>query len=314
MTVRVNTKTTTQSKSDIASNRWLLARSPALLRPYILLARLDRPIGIWLLLLPGWWAIAMASGGITAMNRHDWETFILFGIGAVVMRAAGCVINDLWDRNIDKKIERTRTRPIAAGSVSVRQACVFLLVLLLCGFLILVQMNLITIMLGFLALPLIAVYPLMKRWTWWPQAFLGLVFNFGALMGWSAVTGIVQAPALFLYAAGFFWTLGYDTIYAHQDREDDLLAGIKSTALKFGEKSFTWVAAFYALALCFFLAAFYMVYPDAARAAFVVLPFVHGFWMLRTWDTTSPARSLAVFRANRDLGLVALLVVFLAAL
>ena len=215
------------------------------MQPYALLMRLDRPIGWWLLLLPGWWAIVLASGGVMNMNIKSWALMAAFLIGAVVMRGAGCVVNDIWDRDLDKMVERTRERPLASGAVSVKQAAAFLSLLLMIGAAILLSMNMLTIMLGLLSLPLIALYPAMKRITYWPQLFLGLTFNFGALMGWAAVTGELSAAPLFLYLGGIFWTIGYDTIYAHQDKEDDALAGIKSTALKFGNRSKLWVSGFY---------------------------------------------------------------------
>src|SRR5262245_15792348 len=192
--------------TDIRPESWIFVL-PVPARPYAVLARLDRPVGWWLLLLPGWWAILLAGGGAFQLNMADWHVFTLFFIGAVVMRAAGCVVNDLWDRRLDQKVERTQLRPLASGEVSVKQAMIFLAVLLLIGFVILLQMNFVTILLGILTLPLILIYPVTKRITWWPQLVLGLTFNFGALMGWSAVTGAVGSSALFLYIGGVFWTL-----------------------------------------------------------------------------------------------------------
>lgn len=294
----MNTKTHT----DIKLDSWVGRVLPARARPYALLARLDRPVGVWLLLLPGWWAIVSASGGFVSMGAREWGIFFLFGIGAVVMRGAGCVINDLWDRELDKKVERTRARPLASGTLNVRQAIVFLFCLLLIGLLVLLQMNFMTVLLGVLSLPLIAVYPLMKRVTWWPQAFLGLTFNFGALMGWSAVTGFVGVPAVFLYLGGIFWTLAYDTIYAHQDREDDALAGIKSTALKFGKNSKIWVGCFFAIALALIALAsggqgFLFLLPAAAHMA----------WQVKSWSLDDAASSLRVFKSNRDFGFLVML-------
>ena len=267
------------------------------LRPYAVLARLDRPVGIWLLLLPGWWAIALASGGFTAMNAYDWRIFILFGIGAVVMRSAGCVINDLWDRKFDRAVERTSLRPLASGALDVKQAIIFLILLLCCGLVILLQMNVMTVLLGFLSVPLIVLYPLMKRWTWWPQAFLGLIFNFGALMGWTAVSGIIGLPALLLYIGGIFWTLGYDTIYAHQDKEDDALVGVKSTALKFGARSRTYVAGFYVLAWVLMAAA-----GGFGSLVFLLPAAAQLVWQMRVWDMKDPASSLRVFKSNSVFG------------
>ena len=189
----------------------------------------------------------LASGGFFGMSLYAWLVFILFGIGAIVMRAAGCVINDLWDRDLDKKVERTKERPLAAGTVNAKQAMSFLAGLLTAGLLILLSMNRLTVILGIMTIPLIIAYPLMKRLTWWPQAFLGITFNFGALMGYSAISGSIGISSLLLYLGGICWTLGYDTVYAHQDKEDDALAGIKSTALLFGSESGKWVKRFYEL-------------------------------------------------------------------
>lgn len=291
--------------TDINTKGWI-SRLPAGLRPYALLMRLDRPIGTWLLLLPGWWAIVLAAGGVFALNRDDLWLLVLFGVGAVVMRGAGCVINDLWDRDLDRKVERTKARPLASGAVGTRQALVFLAVLLFIGLVILLQMSLIAVLLGFLSLLFIIAYPAMKRVTWWPQAFLGLTFNFGALIGWAAVTEIVELPALLLYAAGFFWTLGYDTIYAHQDIEDDLRAGIKSTALRLGQRSRIWIARFYIVSWLLLLLAF--ITGGAGIPGLLVLAGAgaHFRWQLKRWTPEDPASSLAIFRSNRDFGLILL--------
>ncbi|MCB1563453.1 MAG: 4-hydroxybenzoate octaprenyltransferase [Alphaproteobacteria bacterium] len=293
--------------TDIKTNNRLIASLPESWRAYAYLARLDRPVGVWLLLLPGWCAIALASGGFWGMGAHGWGVFALFGAGALIMRSAGCVINDLWDRDLDQKVERTRARPLAAGDLSFREGLVFLLALLMAGFIILMQMNAVTIALGFASLPLIVLYPLMKRWTWWPQAFLGLVFNFSALMGWSAVTASLAAPAIFLYIGCFFWTLGYDTIYAHQDKEDDALAGIRSTALKFGSRSKIWVSGFYGTAwLCIVLSGL----TSSAGGAFylgLVAAAGHLIWQLRRWNIDDQTGTLRIFKSNRDFGLFILL-------
>ena len=296
----------TKMHTDIKSGGWVDRLLPRSLQSYAYLARLDRPVGIWLLLLPGWWAIALASGGLAAMNAADWRLVALFGIGAVVMRAAGCVINDLWDRDLDKKVARTKTRPLALGTIPPLYALIFLAGLLLLGLIVLLQMNAVTIMLGFLAVPLIVTYPLMKRMTWWPQAFLGLTFNFGALMGWSAVSGSIGFSALCLYGAGIFWTLGYDTIYAHQDKEDDLMAGIKSTALKFGESSKKWVAGFYTLVLVLLSLAFLNAAGGFIWPVFALALAGHFIWQIRTWKPANPESALKVFKSNRDVGLIVL--------
>lgn len=291
--------------TDINNKGWL-TRLPAAWRPYALLMRLDRPIGTWLLLLPGWWAIALAGGGWVSMNAADAVLFALFGLGAVVMRGAGCVVNDLWDRDFDRAVERTRLRPLASGAVSVRQALFFLAVLLLTGLGILIQLPLVAILLGILTLPLIVSYPLMKRVTWWPQFFLGITFNFGALMGWAAVTGVVSLPAVLIYIGGICWTLGYDTIYAHQDKDDDALIGVRSTARKFGAASRKWVAGFYAAA--FILMALGFLTGGVGLSGLLLLAAAaHLAWQVKAWDMNDPASSLKFFKSNRDFGLILLL-------
>ena len=270
------------------------------------LARLDRPIGIWLLLLPSLWGIALASSHLSGFSFKILWLIFLFTLGAIVMRAAGCVVNDIWDRKLDAQVERTRVRPLASGEISVCQALIFLFGLLMIGFCVLILMNGTTILLGLLSVPLIAVYPLMKRITFWPQAFLGLTFNFGALMGWAAVMDGLGLPAVLLYVSGFFWTLGYDTIYAHQDKDDDALIGMKSTALKFGDDSKKWVSGFYAGMLVCLAWAFALSSLNVLAFPGLGLVGVHLFWQIRCWDMDDPACSLAVFKSNRDLGLLVL--------
>lgn len=284
--------------TDITIPKWMEPFS-AKARAYAHLMRLDRPIGTWLLLLPGWWAIALAAPA-------RWDLFVLFGIGAVIMRGAGCVINDLWDQDLDKAVERTRGRPLASGQVSRREAFAFMGVLLLIGFLILVTMPPMAIGIGVLSLAFVVSYPLMKRFTWWPQLFLGFTFNFGALLGWAAATGALTWTPIIMYAAGIFWTLGYDTIYAHQDKEDDAMVGIKSTARLFGTHSKRWVAGFYAV--CIVLLGIALPAPAWLMLA---IPAGHFAWQVVAWDMTNPANSLKFFKSNRDAGLLILLVIFL---
>jgi len=290
--------------TDIKSGGWV-GRFPAAIRPYVLLMRLDRPIGIWLLLLPGWWAITLATGGIRSLNLIDLKLLALFGAGAVIMRAAGCIVNDLWDRKLDAQVERTQARPLAAGTIAVWQALLFLGLLLVAGCGILLSIpSLVTVLLGVLAVPLIALYPLMKRITCWPQLFLGVIFNFGVLMGWSAVTGVVGLPSLLLYVGAIFWTLGYDTIYAHQDKEDDLRIGIKSTALKLGAQSKKWIAGFYGVAWGLFALAFVAAQAGWLSLALLLPVAAHFIWQIRRLDINNPQSALAVFRSNRDLGMI----------
>ncbi|MCB1591114.1 MAG: 4-hydroxybenzoate octaprenyltransferase [Alphaproteobacteria bacterium] len=303
MTETLNTNTHT----DIKTPRWFEGFLPAYLRPYAYLARLDRPIGIWLLLLPGWWGIVLASGGIFGMNLKSWSLMLFFGLGAIIMRAAGCVINDLWDRNLDKEVERTKARPLAAGTITVKQAVIFLGILLLAGLLILLTMNRLTIILGILSLPLIVAYPYMKRLTWWPQAFLGITFNFGALMGYTAVTETLSLSCVLLYLAGISWTLGYDTIYAHQDREDDALAGIKSTARLFGNDSPLWVSRFYDGCAVFLVFAVLMQGNGLWGAIVTLMACAHLLWQMTEWKPGEASSSLSIFRSNRNFGLLVLL-------
>ncbi|HYD17016.1 MAG TPA: 4-hydroxybenzoate octaprenyltransferase [Patescibacteria group bacterium] len=308
--------------TDIKNNAVIFRILPKPLHPYARLMRLDRPIGTWLLLLPGWWSIVLAAGGIRHMTSQHWALMAMFGLGAVLMRGAGCTINDIWDRDLDAKVARTRNRPIPSKQVTVRQAFIFMIILLLLSLCILLLMNRLTILLGFMSLLLVGLYPLMKRVTWWPQAFLGLTFNWGALMGWAAVNGnfnlndfvnaagherLIYAPPLWLYVGGIFWTLAYDTIYAHQDKDDDAIIGIKSTARLFGARSKLFVGIFFALALlCFGIAKFFAAASPLTQWL-IVLPVAHAVWQLQSWNMNKPDSSLNKFRSNRDFGLLLLL-------
>lgn len=297
--------------TDIKNNGWIEQFIPDFFRPYAYLARLDRPIGAWLLLFPGWWAIVLAAGGLRAMNLNDAKVMLLFGLGAIIMRAAGCVVNDLWDQKFDKQVTRTQSRPLAAGTLSAKQAVFFLAGLLLAGFLILLQMHIVTILLGFFTIPLIIAYPLMKRITWWPQAFLGLTFNFGALMGWSAITGIIEPACLLLYCGCIFWTIGYDTIYAHQDKEDDARIGLKSSALKLGQDSPRWVSAFYAAAFLLFTLSFILATAGILSYLCLTVAAWHLYRQIKNWDINNHQSSLDTFKSNRDLGFLLLLAALL---
>ncbi len=293
------------ARSDIAADGWIHRSLPPGIRPYLLLMRLDRPIGTWLLLLPCWWGLALAPHP-TGFGWSDVAHALLFAAGAVIMRGAGCVVNDIFDRDIDAQVARTRSRPIPSGAVSVAAALRFLAVLLLLGLLILLMFNWTTIWLGAASLILVILYPLMKRITWWPQAFLGLTFNWGALLGWTAVTGALDWPAVILYAAGIAWTLGYDTIYAHQDVEDDARIGIGSTARLFAEKSPRWIAGFYTATMALLLAAVVAADLSPIALAGLVAGGAHLFWQCRRWHPADPASCLVIFRSNRDFGLIVL--------
>src|SRR5438094_4386485 len=231
-----------------ATGNWVDTRAPSWSRPYLRLSRLDRPIGSWLLLMPCWWSAAIAAGMAHSIDQLPF-ILALFFVGAFVMRGAGCTWNDITDRDLDARVERTRSRPIPAGQVSVAQAAAFLVLQALVGLAVLLQFNRFAIWTGIASLGIVAVYPFMKRITYWPQIVLGLAFSWGALMGWPAVFARLDWPALLLYAGSIAWVIGYDTIYAHQDREDDALIVVKSTALLFGERTKPILAAFYTLAV-----------------------------------------------------------------
>lgn len=284
-------------QGDMPVGGWIDRAVPAPLRPYLRLMRLDRPIGTWLLLFPGWWSIALAAEG-----WPDVGTMILFAVGAVVMRGAGCTFNDIVDRDFDARVARTAARPIPSGAVGVRRAAAFLAAQLLVGLAILLQFNGFTILLGAASLLLVFTYPFMKRITYWPQAWLGLTFNWGALLGWAAVRGTLDWPPVLLYVAGIFWTLGYDTIYAHQDKEDDALIGVKSTALALGEATRGWLVAFYGLMLVFLLLA--ALSAGLSWVFTLLLPpaLLHLVWQIGTCRIDDPANCLATFKSNRWFG------------
>ncbi|MEM6781319.1 MAG: 4-hydroxybenzoate octaprenyltransferase [Pseudomonadota bacterium] len=293
------------SHTDIKSEGWI-TKLPETAQPYAVLMRLDRPIGWWLLLFPGWWSIMLAMSGVTGMFGLEWYIFALFFFGAVMMRGAGCIINDIWDRDLDKQVERTKNRPLASGQINLFQAGALLFVLLFLSLILLLQMQPKAIQLGFLSVILIAAYPYMKRITWWPQAFLGITFNFGALMGWAAVTDMIETPAILLYVSCMLWTIGYDTIYAHQDKDDDALIGVKSTALLFGNRSKFFVFGFYFFAYCFLLAAVMVSGATAVTLSLLSLAGMHLMWQIHKWVPDDPQNSLQIFKSNRDYGFLVL--------
>jgi 4-hydroxybenzoate polyprenyltransferase len=274
---------------------------PAGLRPYAALARLDRPIGTWLLLFPCWWGIAI-TGLPLADPRETLRLALLFALGAIVMRGAGCTFNDIADRDFDAQVARTRARPIPSGAVSVRAAWTFLVIELLVGFVILLSMNRYAVLLGVASLLLIFTYPFMKRITYWPQAFLGLAFNWGALMGYAAASGTLGPAALALYVGGVSWTLGYDTIYAHQDKEDDALIGVKSLALRLGSRTRPWLFVFYGAAILFFALAGLSVGLSWLFFALLVVAAAQLIWQAATINLNDPSDCLRKFRSNRLFG------------
>lgn len=284
--------------TDIAATGWP-ARLPPGWLPYVLLARLDRPIGAWLLFLPGLWSILLARAPAA---RSLW-LIAMFGVGSLLMRAAGCVVNDMWDRDMDRLVTRTAGRPLASGAIRMREAVVFLMALLAASLLILLQLNNLAQVLGVASLGLVALYPLAKRVTWWPQLALGFTFGWGAPMGYAAAAGRLDPAAAVLYAASIAWILGYDTIYAHQDREDDALIGVRSTARLFGEHSRPFLGACYAAAVVLlgaagWLAGLSLWFLPALLPAAVLL--AHQVIAL---DIRDPAHCLALFKANREVGL-----------
>ncbi|MDO8878697.1 MAG: 4-hydroxybenzoate octaprenyltransferase [Pseudolabrys sp.] len=285
-----------------ATGNWVDGRAPAFARPYLRLARLDRPIGSWLLLMPCWWSAGLA--GIAADRLPSLTHIALFFIGAFAMRGAGCTWNDLVDRDLDGKVERTRSRPIPSGQVTVAQATAFMGAQALVGLLVLLQFNWFTVMTGFASLGVVAIYPFMKRITYWPQIFLGLAFSWGALMGWPAAFGRLDAPAFVLYAGSIAWVIAYDTIYAHQDREDDMMIGIKSTALLFGKSTPAMLTVFYTLAVVLIGLSGLMAGAGVIFFIGLVAFGAHLAWQVATIDIDDPARCLMLFRSNRDAGLI----------
>ncbi|MFV2093579.1 MAG: 4-hydroxybenzoate octaprenyltransferase [Hyphomicrobiales bacterium] len=286
--------------ADAVHDHWVGRLLPAAARPFARLARYDRPIGTWLLLWPCLWGVALASAAGGQMA--DWWLGLLFSIGAIAMRGGGCTFNDIIDRDIDAGVKRTANRPLPSGQVSPAAAWIFLAAQALVGLVVLLQLNTYTIWLGLGSLVLVATYPFMKRVTHWPQIFLGLAYSWGALVGWSAVTGSLASPALILYLAGIFWTLGYDTIYAHQDKRDDIRIGVKSTALRLGSASRQWVGGFYAVFAALAGVALFAAGMNWAAFAGLAAAAVHLVWQIARLDINDSAGCLILFRSNRDTG------------
>jgi 4-hydroxybenzoate polyprenyltransferase len=285
-----------------STGNWVDGLAPAWTRPYLRLARLDRPIGSWLLLLPCWWSVALAA--VHAGTRVDLWHVALFFVGAFAMRGAGCTWNDIVDRDLDRRVERTRSRPIPSGQVTVAAAAAFLALQALVGLAVLLQFNRFTIYVGFASLAIVAIYPFMKRITYWPQIVLGLAFSWGALMGWPATFAQLDPPAVLLYAGAICWVIGYDTIYAHQDREDDALIGIKSTALLFGARTKPMLAASYALAVVLIALAGWRAGGGLVFALGLAAFALHLAWQVARLDIDDPVNCLALFKSNRDAGLI----------
>lgn len=307
--------------ADATTLNWVDRFAPRWSRPYLRLSRADRPIGTWLLLIPCWWGLALAiaadpQGG----TLEDLRIAIVCAIGAFLMRGAGCTWNDISDRKIDAQVARTRSRPIPSGQVSLKQAAGWLVLQLLISLLILITFNLFTIALGVIALIPVMIYPFAKRFTWWPQVFLGIAFNWGALLAWTAHSGSLGWPPVLLYLSGIAWTLFYDTIYAHQDKEDDALIGVKSTARLFANATPKYLLVFMIIAVC--LMAFASIMALASGAPVPLLLGItaawafglHMFWQMRQLNIDNPDVCLKLFRSNRDTGLIATAFLAIAAI
>jgi 4-hydroxybenzoate polyprenyltransferase len=309
------TNETPEDKGQVADayrGNWVDRLAPAATRPYLRLSRADRPIGTWLLLLPCWWGLLLAMLHDGRATWHDLWIFAGCGIGAFLMRGAGCTWNDITDRHIDGSVARTASRPIPSGQVTVKGALAWLVAQALVAFCILLTFNIAAIGLGVLSLLPVAIYPFAKRFTWWPQIFLGLAFNWGALLAWTAHTGRLEWPAVVLYMAGMAWTLFYDTIYAHQDKEDDALIGVKSTARLFGDATPKWLSGFLMLTVSLMAIAVILAAIKGSIPALLVAllgPWAmgwHMFWQMHRLDLEDNDGLLALFRSNRDAGLLPL--------
>ncbi len=287
--------------ADAVRGHWADRVLPAFLRPYARLARLERPIGWWLLLWPCWWSAALAADAAGWRFPNVWH-LILFFIGAIAMRGAGCTYNDIADRDLDAQVARTRSRPIPSGQVTAKQAAAFLVLQALLGLVVLLQFNRFTIVLGLLSLATVAVYPFMKRITYWPQVALGISFSWGALMGWAAIFGRLDWAPVLLYAGSIAWTIGYDTIYAHQDKEDDALIGVRSTARLFGTRTRQMLILFYGATTLLFAAAWWTAGVGPLAYLGLALGAVQLGWQVKTVDIDDPDNCTIIFRSNRYYG------------
>lgn len=310
---------TDETVADAVPANWVDRHAPLWSRPYLRLARADRPIGTWLLLWPCWWSIALAAGqGVKTdssffaqLGLPDPVLMALFAVGAFVMRGAGCTYNDIVDRDFDASVARTRSRPIPSGAVSVWQAVGFLVLQCLIGLFVLLSLNPFSFWLGAGSLLIVAAYPFMKRITYWPQAVLGLAFNWGALLGWASVTGSLSLAPVLLYAGSVAWTIGYDTIYAHQDKEDDTLIGVKSTALRFGASTRRWLMLFYAIMAVTLIATGFIMHFSFWYYAAILMAILQLGWQVLKLDIDNPDLCLHLFRTNRDFGLIVFIAIFI---
>lgn len=294
---------TQKNVADAVKGHWVDTRAPEWLKPYARLARWDRPIGWWLLLLPCWWSAALA--GEASNNIVNIWHLVLFMVGAIAMRGAGCTYNDLIDRDIDAQVARTKSRPLPSGQITVRQTQIFVALQALTGLMVLLQFNKYTIILGFCSLPIVAIYPFMKRITNWPQIVLGFAFSWGALMGYAAIYGaLTHGAPFFLYTGAILWTIGYDTIYAHQDQEDDAVIGVKSTARMFGKNSQQIIGLFFGGAITMIAIAIFMTGGGIASIIGLAAFAAHLGWQVASLQPDNPDRCLKQFRSNRNAGLL----------
>ncbi|MBW6417864.1 4-hydroxybenzoate octaprenyltransferase [Celeribacter sp. PS-C1] len=304
--------------ADAVKGNWVDRIAPPATRPYLRLSRADRPVGTWLLLIPCWWGALLASAQVGTLSLRTVWIIVGCALGAWLMRGAGCTWNDITDRDFDDKVERTKSRPIPSGQVTVKQAATWMIAQSLIAFVILLTFGKLAIMLGIASLLPVAIYPFAKRFTWWPQVFLGIAFNWGALLAYAAVAGEITTAPVFLYLAGIAWTIFYDTIYAHQDKEDDALIGVKSTARRFGEETPRWLKRFLVITVVLMAAGIIEALADRSVLALVVAlgaPWAMGLhmtWQMARLDTEDPDRCLYLFRANRDTGLLAALFLAIA--
>jgi 4-hydroxybenzoate polyprenyltransferase len=289
--------------ADAERHNWVDRYAPRGLRPYLRLVRADRPIGFWLLLMPCLWGIGLAYRA-RGIDLPGLQPISLFALGAFVMRGAGCTYNDIVDRDIDAGVARTRSRPLPSGDVSVKGAMVLMALLCLVGLYVLIKLNWLSVMLGLLALPIVALYPFVKRFSYWPQAVLGLAFGWGALMGYTAVRDALDWAPILLYAGSIAWVIGYDTIYSHQDREDDALLGLKSTALRFGKSTKIWLGLFYSAAWILITLAGLAAQAETTFLLGMIAAGAHLFWQVATLDIDDAENCLVRFRSNRDFGLI----------
>ncbi len=299
--------------ADAVPGNWVDRYAPERARPFLRLSRADRPIGTWLLLLPCWWGLTLAMLATGEASWHDAWIATGCAIGAFLMRGAGCTWNDITDKDFDASVARTQSRPIPAGQVTVRAALIWMLVQSFLALLILLTFNLPAILLGFAAIIPVMTYPFAKRFTWWPQVFLGIAFNWGALLAWTAHAGTLNLPAVILYLAGISWTLFYDTIYAHQDTEDDALIGVKSTARLFGDNTPAWLRRFLIVTVTLMALAVLSVAIEKSPAALLLAlcgPWAMGWhlaFQLRQFDADDNPKLLQIFRSNNQAGFIPVL-------